>query len=152
MKVYVASSWKNGRQPAVVRRLQASGHTVYDFRHPASGNDGFHWSEIDPAWQRWSTAAYLDALQHPATQAGFIVDLEGLRWCDAVVCVLPCGRSSHLELGWAVGAGKQTILLLTEDVEPELMYLMVGTLATTMDEVCEALNLFSASSPKSKSL
>ena len=30
------------------------------------------------------------------------------RWDDTFVLVLPCGRSAHLELGWAVGQGKRT--------------------------------------------
>lgn len=72
-------------------------------------------------------------------QSGFNVDMAALQRCDVVVCVLPCGRSAHLELGWAVGAGKRTILLLAGENEPELMNLMVGRLATSVDEVIEAL-------------
>lgn len=32
MKIYVASSWRNGRQPYVVDMLRERGHAVYDFR------------------------------------------------------------------------------------------------------------------------
>lgn len=52
MRIYVASSWRNERQPEVVARLRAEGHEVYDFRRPNGQQDGFHWSEIDPEWQR----------------------------------------------------------------------------------------------------
>ncbi len=137
-KVYVASSWRNAQQPSVVARLRDEGHEVYDFRNPAEGDHGFHWSSIDPEWQEWSPATYVQALHHPLAQAGFKTDMDALRWADAVVLVMPCGRSAHLELGWAVGAGKQTMVLLS-DGEPELMNLMVDTLATTLDEVCVAL-------------
>ena len=34
MKIYVASSWRNERQPDVVQALRNAGHDVYDFRHP----------------------------------------------------------------------------------------------------------------------
>lgn len=46
----------------------------------------------------------------------------------AMVLVLPCGRSAHLELGWAVGAGKPTCILMAPNQEPELMYRMVGSI------------------------
>jgi len=31
-KIYVASSWRNAQQPAVVNALVAAGNEVYDFR------------------------------------------------------------------------------------------------------------------------
>lgn len=34
MKIYVASSWRNLLQPAVVHVLRRCGHDVYDFKHP----------------------------------------------------------------------------------------------------------------------
>ena len=32
MKIYVASSWRNGFQPGVVASLRAEGYRVYDFK------------------------------------------------------------------------------------------------------------------------
>ena len=61
---------------------------------------------------------------------------------DVVVLVMPCGRSAHLELGFAVGQGKPTIILLS-DGEPELMYKMVRSLVTSVEEVITALDYFS---------
>jgi hypothetical protein len=100
-RIYVASSWRNGYQQAVVESLRQLGHEVYDFRHPAPGNDGFHWSEIDPAWKDWNQSAFAAALQHPIAVDGFGRDMSALEWCDTCVLVLPCGRSAHLEAGWA---------------------------------------------------
>lgn len=139
MKIYVASSWRNERQPAVVSELRAAGHAVYDFRHPAPGCKGFAWADIDPMWQGWDAESFRRMLDHPVAKAGFTADWRAMQWADAVVLVLPCGRSAHLELGWAVGAGKQTVALLA-DGEPELMYRMVDLLAVDMHEVLEALS------------
>lgn len=139
MKIYVASSWRNELQPGVVIRLRGAGHEVYDFRHPAPGNDGFAWSAIDPDWQEWTPVQYRLALQHPIAQRGFQLDFEAMRWADAFVLVMPCGRSAHLELGWAAGARKRTIVLLDDDGEPELMYLLCGSICTSLDEVVEKL-------------
>lgn len=134
-KVYVASSWRNKRQPEVVRLIRATGHEVYDFRNPTEGEAGFHWSDIDKAWQSWSAEEYLTALRHPLAVVGFSRDWHAMQWADTFVLVQPCGRSAHLELGWAVGAGKSTAILLEEDIEPELMVKMVNKLCPTMDDV-----------------
>lgn len=50
-KIYVASSWRNDIQPQVVETLRKEGFEVYDFKNPEPGNNGFHWSEIDPDWK-----------------------------------------------------------------------------------------------------
>lgn len=139
MKIYVASSWRNKYQQGVVRLLKDEGHEVYDFRNPAPGNHGFAWSDIDRAWLDWSPEAFRDCLDHPIAQAGFDLDMNALRWCDACVCILPCGRSAHLELGWVCGAGKRTAILIPEPQEPELMYRMLGKVCVNMTEVCQYL-------------
>ena len=135
MRVYVASSWRCEHQPGVVQYLRSAGHEVYDFRHPAPEDRGFHWSEIDPAWQQWSAQGFREGLDHEVAQAGFGKDMQALRDCDACVLVLPCGRSAHLELGWAVGASKLTAVLLTGFSEPELMYRMVNAVCVSTGEV-----------------
>jgi hypothetical protein len=136
VKIYVASSWRNGYQPDVVAFLRQNDHEVYDFRNPAPGNDGFNWREIDPGWRDWTIPQYVAALNHPIAQAGFGLDMNALRWCDACVLVLPCGRSAHLEAGWAAGAGKQVVIYAPNPKEePELMYLMTAGVVTTMPHI-----------------
>jgi hypothetical protein len=167
-RIYVASSWRNETQPDVVKCLQLEGHDVYDFKNPAPGNHGFHWSEIDPDWKRWSCERFRSSIDHPIAVEGFASDMKALMSCEACVLVLPCGRSAHLELGWAVGAKKRTCILLQDsrdtrghsmsvracsvcgdldgchlpakpEMEPELMYKMVDKLALSIVEVVEWL-------------
>lgn len=136
MKIYVASSWRNFYQPAVVTALCAAGHEVYDFKHPAPGNSGFSWKAIDPTWPMGGVVMpeqHRTMLQHPIAQAGFKSDMDALRECDVCLLVLPCGRSAHLELGWAAGAGKKTVVLEPDPIEPDLMYLMCDRLCTSWD-------------------
>lgn len=134
-RIYVASSWRCPTQPAVVQALRDAGHEVYDFRNPP-GKTGFGWSEIDPDWLDWTIDAYRDRLDHPRAVDGFGADFDAMQWADTFVLVLPCGRSAHLELGWAVGAGKRTSILLSQNgFEPELMYRMVDHLGTSLPEV-----------------
>ena len=130
MKIYVASSWRNIMQPGVVAMLRSMGHEVYDFKNPEPGNNGFSWALIDPGWMTWTPEEHVAALQHPVAQAGFARDMKALRECDVCVLVLPCGRSAHLELGWAAGHGKKTYVLEVEPIEPDLMYLMCDRIFT----------------------
>lgn len=139
-KIYVASSWRNDYYPDVVGQLREAGHEVYDFRNPAPDKAGFHWSEIDHEWQGWSPAKFREGLQHPSALSHYGFDYRAMQWADTFVLVMPCGRSAHLELGWAVGMGKRTCILL-ESGEPELMYLMVDKLAIGMGEVLDWLAL-----------
>ncbi len=135
-RIYAASSWRNPFQPLYVEMLRQLGHEVYDFRNPRPGDEGFHWSEIDPEWLAWKPYPYRDALSHPIAESGFKSDLDAMKWADTFLMVLPCGRSAHLEAGWAVGAGKPTALLLHEQkFEPELMYKMADLIACDFDEV-----------------
>lgn len=140
MKIYVASSWRNPHQPRVVATLREAGHEVYDFKNPPHGQGGFHWSAIDPDWQKWTPEAYRKHLQgSPVAGHGFNSDFRAMRWADACVLVLPCGSSAHLEAGWFTGAGKRTVILMEELKEPELMYLQADHLCTSVEEVLLAL-------------
>ena len=128
--VYVASSWRNPMHPAVIHVLRAAGLPHYDFRNPAEGDTGFAWADVgltDPC----TAAAYLAGIEHPRAVDGFAKDMAAMKRADTFVLVLPCGRSAHLELGWAVGAGKRTAVLLDgeDSVTPELMYRMCDYVA-----------------------
>lgn len=138
MKIYVASSWRNSYQPEVVQALRDNGHEVYDFRNPKPDNNGFHWSGIDPKWKEWSQAEFVRALNHDIAKDGFNLDFEAMQWADAFVLVMPCGRSAHLELGWACGAKKKTYILLS-DGEPELMYKLVDYVVCSLDQLLQAI-------------
>ena len=141
VKVYVASSWRNERQPEVVQRLRAAGYEVYDFRNPsgAPGDCGFAWSEIERRWKNWTPEEYVRALDHPSAKSGFAADMHALVNCDACVLVEPCGISAHLEFGHAIGAGKLGIVLVPGIREPELMLRMAHSFAFTLDEVVAQL-------------
>lgn len=141
--VYVASSWRCNMHPAVIEILKAAGIPHYDFRNPPNGT-GFSWSEVMPTFNRDEQLAdvqeYLDGLENPRSIDGFNSDFEAMQKADTFVLVLPCGRSAHLELGWAVGAGKRTAILLDPHLQdrtitPELMYKMVDHLSTSMFEL-----------------
>lgn len=75
---------------------------------------------------------YLEMIAHPRAVAGYDSDFAAMNRADTFVMVLPCGKSAHLEIGWAVGAGKRTAILCEDPIEPELMYRMVDYVAPTL--------------------
>lgn len=136
MKIYVASSWRNAIQPLVVSKLREAGHEVYDFR----SSEGFSWSHIDPGWRDWTIEEYKKNLDHPLAVKGFRADHEAMEWADVFVGVQPFGRSASIEMGWAVGKGKATILLLAPG-EPELMIKEFNFICLSIDQVLDGLRL-----------
>ena len=139
-RIYVASSWRNTLQPQAVQMLRDAGHEVYDFRNPEPGNSGFAWSDIDPDWLRWSPERFIEELNTPIARHGYSFDKKGLDWADTCILLLPCGKSAHLEAGYAIGRSKQTFVVLhPERFEPELMYLLVGSSARVVPDFSRLL-------------
>ena len=139
VKIYVASSWRNHRYPDVIKALRDHVKPeldVYDFRNPGPEKYGFHWREIDPNWQQWTPAQFREKIHDPYCDIGFNTDMEALALSDLCLLVMPCGRSAHLEAGFAIGQGKSTAIYLS-DGEPELMFRMADRLLITLDEVLD---------------
>ena len=145
-RIYLASSWRNPRYPVTLERLRMAGFEVYDFRDPEST---FQWKQIDPGWADWKPEEIRQALDHPLTGRAFDADRDAIAKCDALVMLMPCGASAHMELGYAAGLGKQTVIVLAHTVtpaekmtltRPECMYLGGGGSAEVMyllaDYVC----------------
>ena len=139
-RVYLASSWRNEAQPAVLAALREDGHDVYDFKNPAPGDNGFSWRQIGER-STWTAEHFAtQVLDHPISAHGFSLDMNALEASSACVLLLPCGRSAHLELGYAVGKRKLTIVLMPTLEEPELMYRMCDYVETTVDGVRKQLS------------
>ena len=138
-KVYVASSWRNSRQPEVVAAIREAGFEVYDFRNAETA---FEWREIDLGKKYWGWGDFRRALEHPIAEKGFDSDFEALERCDCCVLLLPCGKSAHLEFGYAVGLGKATFILVEGGVEPELMYRAADKICLSLEELIDELECF----------
>ncbi|MEM9610991.1 MAG: hypothetical protein AAGA99_26515 [Actinomycetota bacterium] len=137
--VYVASSWRCETQPIVVEALLLAGVACYDFRNPPGGT-GFGWREVKGSEHipdGETVEDYLRMIEHPRAIEGYEADFAAMCAADTFALVLPCGRSAHLELGWAVGQGKRTAILLEDPLEPELMYRMVDFMTSDIDELVE---------------
>lgn len=140
-RIYVASSWRNVIQPSIVMRLRSAGHEVYDFHEPTPGKNGFKWQDVSDFTLPDKVGEYISAVQTQIARDAFALDKQALDWCDTCIMVLPCGRSAHLEAGYAAGQGKDVYFLLSEHgFEPELMYLLGTAHETSIEKIIDMLN------------
>lgn len=143
--IYIATSWRNTLQPSVVKILRAAGYAVYDFREPGEGKRAFAWSEIvEHGMQNHDSVPasdFLDAMETDRVREGFDNDYRGMQDADIFVLLLPCERDAHLELGWAVGAGKETHIVLDDPCKASLMYQMVDHIHANVDSLLRTLGV-----------
>lgn len=140
-RIYTASSWRNQTYDHNLGTLKNSlpQHSFYNFKDPKC-SFVFQWESIDRNWSNWTPYQFRAVLNtNFEARQGFISDKTGLDWCDICVLILPCGRSAHLELGYAVGRGKSTVVLLRKNFEPELMYKFVDYLAIDLQDLIDFL-------------
>jgi len=107
LKIYIASSWKNQQRVlSLAKRLEAEGFEVDAFCRSTSIRHTFHWSEFVDTEEELQNYDAISFLNDPRVQRAAKEDEKWLDWADVVVMLMPCGRSSHLEGGFAKGQGK----------------------------------------------
>jgi len=111
MNIYLASSWKNALDVEEWQKiLMEEGFHVDAFCNDESGRYVFHFSEIgDP-----SKLNAINFLKDERAQEAFKEDKMWLDWADVCLLILPAGKSSHLEAGYAKGQGKKLIIYQDE--------------------------------------
>ena len=107
MKIYLASSWKNEEMvDALSGLLKSEGHKVDAFTDSSKGRYVFHFSEIGEP-EELNAVTFL---HDPRSQKAFKEDRKWIDWCECLILILPAGKSSHLEAGYAKGKGKKLII------------------------------------------
>ena len=115
MKIYIASSWSNPFLDEIVSILNDQNHQVHDFRANGGNRLGGPDGSLD------NVMSYLDL---PSTQTSYQRQCAALVEAEVLLCVLPCGRSAHVELGMALGLSIP-VVLVHDGIEPDLMHLGV---------------------------
>ena len=112
LKIYLASSWKNAEFVMVLEKLLAQqGFEIYNFCNPDAGHFSFNIAEeLTNAGCKLTDVDAISALTHPVIADSFKeaykCDKEAIDWCNCLIMLMPCGRSAHLEAGYAKGQGK----------------------------------------------
>lgn len=141
MKIYVASSWGNKKQEAVVTLLREDGHEVHDFHAPYGVElPGVAFCEhVSGAWRNWGSKRFVEELGNKAVQPAYEAEFHALVGADVCLLLNESGRSAHLQAGFARGRGIRTIILVQDGDRPRLMYKLANEVMTTVDEVRAAL-------------
>ncbi len=108
MNIYIASSWKNADRVMILARLlKRMGHEVDAFCEPREGRTIFNFDDVPNA----DIHDGITMLDEEIVQKAFMEDKKWIDWSDAVVMLLPCGKSAHLEAGYAKGIGKKLFIV-----------------------------------------
>jgi len=137
--IYVIGSLRNPSVTDVASRLREEGYDAFDNWFSAG-------EKADDSWQDYSRRkglSYTEALQSREANHVFRFDKAYLDLCDAVVLVLPAGKSGFLELGYSVGNGKPSYILLDEETENnryDVMPQFADMITSDIDLIVEDLN------------
>ena len=144
MKIYIASSWKNTELACKIAvHLINKGHEVDAFFDDSKGRYVFHWSEmLKSSDKSKSKLTAITFLEDQRSQRAFKEDKKWLDWSECCVLVLPAGRSSHLEAGYA--KGKNKLLIIYSEKFPkgefDVMYGFADLITEEIDKIDEFLN------------
>lgn len=122
---------RNSRIPDVANALDEAGHEAFaDWFAPGS--------EADERWQEYERRRgrmYAEALNGPHARNVREFDMRWLEWADAVVMVLPCGKSAFWEAGWAWANGKMVYVLVEEEPDRYDVMLCATAVVSTIEEL-----------------
>lgn len=133
-QIYLLGSLRNSKVPQLAKELRSRGFDVFDDWYAAG-------PEADDMWQEYEHERGRDfgeALRQgtPASHV-FTYDLHHLVASDLVVMLMPCGKSGHLEFGFARGTGHPGFIYF-DGGEPDrwdVMYKFASEIAFTLDQL-----------------
>jgi hypothetical protein len=132
--IYVLGSLRNENIPVVGNAVRAAGFEAFEDWYGTGPKADDHWFEYEKLRGR----SFIEALAGRAAQNTFAFDRENIDRSEAVIMVMPAGKSGHLEFGYARGKGKPGVILL--DKEPErydVMYNFASLVTTHLDTAIE---------------
>lgn len=135
-KIYLVGSLRNPFIPELAVHLRSLGHEVFDDWYGSGPADDDNWREYELARGR----PYEEAISGKAATNICAFDKANILASDTVILVLPAGRSGHMEIGFAAGAGKATYILLDAEYERwDVMYRLTDGVFRSVDVLCEKL-------------
>ena len=114
-KVYIIGSLRNPEVTKLAKDIREQFPNVEVFDDWMAAGP-----EADDFWRDYEKAkgnSLEEALKGYAAQHVFNYDKGHLDTSDVVILMLPAGKSGHLELGYSIGKGKRSAILL--DSQPD---------------------------------
>lgn len=129
---------------ALAKRLEAEGFEVDAFCRATDKRYAFHWSELVDDEDDLKNYDAIEFLADPRVYRAFKEDRKWLNWSECVIMLMPCGRSSHIEGGYAKGRGK--LLYIYGEFakgEFEVMYCIADGLyrSSELDDLIQILKI-----------
>lgn len=133
LKGYLIGSLRNSELPHIACDMRVElGVDVFDDWYAVGPEADDHWMTYEKG--RGRTMA--GALKGRSATHTFEWDKKHLDSSDFVVLVLPCGRSGHMELGYAIGIGKPAFVLYDGDPDRwDVMYQFATCIATSLPDL-----------------
>jgi hypothetical protein len=133
--IYLIGSLRNPEVPKIANRLRDEGYEVFDDWYAAGPEADDMWRDYEKGRGR----SYREALGGLAAEHVYTFDYRHLSRAATAVLALPCGRSGHLELGWAIGRGARGYILLDTPERWDVMYKFAAGVFEALDELVEEL-------------
>jgi hypothetical protein len=123
---------------ALARRIRERGKTVYCFVESRASVS--HVGDVDSDGEKAMAKfeAIPDWRNDTRVRDLFETDMEAERNSDALILLLPAGKSAHIEAGVAYGMGKK-LILVGEQKETESLYLIFDECYNSVDEFIQSL-------------
>ena len=135
--IYLVGSLRNLKIPLIGQKIREAGFEVFDewFCAGPEADDHFKKYHVELG------IPYDQALKGYAAKHIFEFDKKHLDRADMAVLIMPAGRSGHLELGYMVGKGKPSFVLLEEGTERwDLMLQFANGVFFSLEKLIEDLS------------
>lgn len=135
-KLYIIGALKNRSIIPLANEIRELGFDVFDDWISPGETADEKWQEYEKKRGR----SYEEAIAGHHAETVFRYDLGHLDSAEIVVMVLPCGKSGHLEFGWAVGQGKTGFILFEKEPDRyDIMYKFADGLFFNKEALLERL-------------
>lgn len=112
-KIYLIGALKNWKIINIANKLRKEGFEVFDsWITPGPEAD-----EFLRKYSKKRGLTHKEIMNDWSTEHIFKFDKFHIDRSDIIIMIMPCGKSGHLELGYAIGKGKKGYILF--DKEPK---------------------------------
>lgn len=135
-KIYIGGALANPEIVRITKLLMAQGYDVFSEWYCPGPEADVNWLN----YQKELGFSYREAMKRPAAQFIFNFDKHHIDEADVFVMMMPCGKSAHLELGYAIGSGKVGIIYLPEEPDrADIMHNFATAIACGDEELLAVL-------------
>lgn len=129
--LYLIGSLRNPQIPVIANQLRDVEFDVFDDWYAAGPEADDKWRD----YERGRGHSYIEGLAGLAADHVYRFDVRHLDRSDAVILVLPAGRSGHLEFGYSLGKGKPGYILHDDPERWDVMYKFATGVFTNLKDL-----------------